>query len=101
MIKDYNILIQYHQGKAIVGADALSRKSTINLECLVASQLPLFTELERAKIEVMAPDTNMRLTTMIAQSVLIEVMRQQQLEDPYLWKIYEEMEVNLKPDFTL
>ncbi|GFY95411.1 hypothetical protein Acr_10g0007960 [Actinidia rufa] len=101
LIKDYDILIQYHPGKANVVADALSRKSTANLACLVTSQRPLFIELERGKIEVVAPDTNMILTTMIAQPTLIEVVKQRYLEDPYLWKIYEEMEVNLKPDFTL
>ena len=37
----------------------------------------------------------MMLTNMIAQLIFIEVITQQQLEDPYLWKIYEEMEVNL------
>ena len=43
----------------------------------------------------------MMLTTMIAQPALIEIVRQRQLEDPYLWKIYEEMEINSKLDFTL
>ena len=45
--------------------------------------------------------TNMILATMIAKPTLIELVKQQQPEDPYLWKIYEEMEVNTKPDFTL
>ena len=101
MIKDYDIIIQYHPGKANVVADALSRKSTANLACLVTSQQPLFIKLERAKNELVASDTNMILTTMITQLALIEVIKQRQSEDPYLWKIYEEMEVNLKTDFTL
>ena len=100
LIKDYDILIQYHSGKANVVADALSQKSTTNLACLVTSQRPLFIELERAKIEIVAPDTNMMLTTMIAQFALIEVVKKLQLEELYLWKIYEEMKVNSKPDFT-
>ena len=78
LIKDYDILIHYHSGKANVVVDALSRKSTANLACLITSQRPLFIKLERAKIEVVAPDTNMILTTMIAQSVLIGVVKQQQ-----------------------
>ncbi|GFY97645.1 hypothetical protein Acr_12g0001860 [Actinidia rufa] len=101
LIKDYDILIQYHPGKANVVADALSRKSTVNLACLVTSQVPLLDELERAEIEVVAPDTNTMLTTMIAQPTLIEIVKQRQPEDPYLWKVYEEMLVNPKPDFTL
>ncbi|GFS42479.1 hypothetical protein Acr_00g0080050 [Actinidia rufa] len=62
---------------------------------------PLLDELERAEIEVVAPDTNTMLTTMIAQPTLIEIVKQRQPEDPYLWKVYEEMLVNPKPDFTL
>ncbi|GFZ12689.1 hypothetical protein Acr_23g0010740 [Actinidia rufa] len=73
----------------------------VNLVCLVTSQTPLFVELERAEIEVIAPNTNMMLTTMIAQPTLMEIVKQRQLEDPYLWKVYEEMLVNPKPDFTL
>ncbi|GFS42569.1 hypothetical protein Acr_00g0080620 [Actinidia rufa] len=101
LIKDYDVLIQYHPGKANVVADALSRKSTVNLACLVTSQVPLLDELERAEIEVVAPDTNTMLTTMIAQPTLIEIVKQRQPEDPYLWKVYEEMLVNPKLDFTL
>ncbi|GFS41553.1 hypothetical protein Acr_00g0075070 [Actinidia rufa] len=56
---------------------------------------------ERAEIEVVAPDTNTMLTTMIAQPTLIEIVKRRQPEDPYLWKVYEEMLVNPKPDFTL
>ncbi|GFZ15866.1 hypothetical protein Acr_25g0002750 [Actinidia rufa] len=92
---------KYHPRKANVVADALSRKSTVNLAYLVTSQVPLLDELERAEIEVVAPDTNTMLTTMIAQPTLIEIVKQRQPEDPYLWKVYEEMLVNPKPDFTL
>ena len=101
LIKDYDILIQYHPGKANVVVDALSQKSTVNLACLVTLQLPFFIKLKRAGIEVVAPDTNMTLTTMIAQPMLIKVVKQRQSEDPYLWKIYEEMQINLKLDFNL
>ena len=74
---------------------------TVNLACLVTSQTPLFVELEKAEIEVVALYTNAMLTTMIAQPTLIEIVKQRQPEDPYLWKVYEEMLVNSKPDFTL
>ena len=101
LIKDYDILIQYHLSKANVVADALSQKSIANLACLVTSQRPLFIELGRAKIEVVAHDTNMMLTMMIAQQTLIEVVKQWQPKNPYLWKIYKEIEANPKLDFIL
>ncbi|GFS36766.1 hypothetical protein Acr_00g0047920 [Actinidia rufa] len=101
LIKDYDILIQSHPGKTNVVADALSRKSTVNLARLITLQTPLFIELERTEIEMVAPDTNTMLTTMIAQPTLIEIVKRRQPEDPYLWKVYEEMLVNPKLDFTL
>ena len=61
----------------------------------------MFIELEREEIEFDAPDTNMILTTMITQLALIEVLKQRQPKDSYLWEIYEEIEVNPKLDFTL
>ena len=100
LIKDYDVLIQYQSGKTNVVADALSRKSTVNLACLVTLQMPLFVELERAEIEVVVPDTSMMFTTMIAQLTLMEIVKQRQSEDLYLWKVYEEMLVNSKLDFT-
>ena len=57
--------------------------------------------MERMEIEVVALGTNMMLTAMIAQPTLIEVVKQRQSKDPYLWKIYEELGTNPKPDFTL
>lgn len=75
LIKDYDILIQYHPGKANVVVGTLSQKLTVNLACLVPSQIPLFVELEKAEIEVVAPDTNAMLMTMIAQPTLIEVVK--------------------------
>ena len=50
---------------------------------------------------MVAPYTNAMFTTMIAQLTLIEIVKQWQPKDMYLWKVYEEMLVNPKLDFTL
>ena len=45
MIKDYDCEINYHPSKANVVADALSRKSTVELAALGISQPQLIKEL--------------------------------------------------------
>ena len=45
LIKDYDCEINYHPGKANVEADALSRKSTVELVALGISQPQLIKEL--------------------------------------------------------
>ena len=67
LIKDYDILIHYHSGKANVVAYTLSQKSTANLAHLITSQRPLFIELERAQIKVVVLGTNTMLAIVIAQ----------------------------------
>lgn len=61
----------------------------------------MLADLERSGIEIVAPGMNMMLATVIAQPTLIEVVKQRQPEDLYLWKVYEEWETKPKPDFTL
>jgi hypothetical protein len=51
LIKDYELEIHYHPGKANVVADALSRKSQVNL--MVARLMPyeLAKEFDRLSLE--------------------------------------------------
>ena len=54
MIKDYDLSVQYHPGKANVVADALSRKAC-SLNAMLKDKLPaLYDELESFGLELVA-----------------------------------------------
>ena len=52
LIKDYDLTMQYHPGKANVVADALSRKSEGSLATIITHQVRLMRELEKMQLEV-------------------------------------------------
>ena len=52
LMKDYDLDIQYHAGKANVVADALSRKSQMNLATVVTSEARLIEEMRLMSLHV-------------------------------------------------
>lgn len=52
LMKDYDLDIQYHAGKANVVADALSRKSQVNLATVIASEARLIEEMRLMNLYV-------------------------------------------------
>ena len=56
LMKDYDITIQYHPGKANVVADALSQKSGGTVATLITRQTRILRDLEEMQIEVRVID---------------------------------------------
>jgi hypothetical protein len=97
LIKDYDMEIHYHPGKANVVADALSRKSYVN--AIMVSQMPqeLCKEFERLNLGFIAHTEGI---TIEVEPTLDQDIRKGQLEDPKIQEIREMIEASKAPDFT-
>jgi hypothetical protein len=89
LIKDYDLDIQYHPGKANLVADALSRKGQANLA--LAFQLPeeLMKEFEKINLGMVA---HIEGVTLEVESTLEQQIREGQLEDVEIREIRETIE---------
>ena len=64
LIKDYDLEILYHPGKANVVADALSRKNQVSSVPVITSQNEILEDLRRLDIEVMVGGVKKHLASL-------------------------------------
>jgi hypothetical protein len=78
LIKDYDLRINYHPGKANVVADALSRRSHVSQ--LVVNNIPfeLCEEFDKLNLKIVA---NTEATEMEVGSNLLQEIQKDQVED--------------------
>jgi hypothetical protein len=101
LIKDYDCEINYHPGKANVVADALSRKSTVELAALGISQSQLIKELTRMDLEVVGKGMPVHLANLMVQSELLARIKAAQFEDPKCAKIKQLLAEGKAKEFCL
>ena len=87
LIKDYECTIEYHPGKAIVVAHALSRKSTGSISHLKVVYLPRLVELRSLGVRLELTDNGALLTTFYVHPILIDRIRELQTQDPTVIKL--------------
>jgi hypothetical protein len=96
LIKDYDLEVHYHPGKANVVADALSRKSYAN-----GLQLTFIPAELRAKIEYLNLGFVNNVVELAIEPTLEQDIRKGQLEDEKLKEIAENVVVGKAPCFRL
>jgi hypothetical protein len=97
LIKDYDLSLQYHPGKANVVADALIRKAYIN--CLSTDDLPedLCRGLRDVRLEVVPTGF---LTLLVVQPKLIDRIREAQKRDKEINSIRDALKEGKANDFS-
>jgi hypothetical protein len=88
LIKDYDLEVHYHPGKANVVADALSRKAHCNHLELEPVSDPLFEEMRRLNLEVVQQGSLYALT---AESNLYDRIVTTQRNDEYIQTIKQKL----------
>ncbi|XP_073313472.1 uncharacterized protein [Primulina huaijiensis] len=82
LVKDYDCTISYHPRKANVVADALSRKSGLQLGSII--QKPLLLDLQRSEIALVEEGTIARLSALAIRPTLIDKIKHEQQLDTLL-----------------
>jgi hypothetical protein len=97
LIKDYDLSLQYHPGKANVVADALSRKAYVN--CLSIEVLPedLCEVLRDLNLEVVPEGF---VASLVVQPTLMDKIRHAQKGDKEIEKIREDMKKDKAKSFS-
>jgi len=94
LIKDYDLEIHYHPGKANVVADVLSRKSYVNATMACEMPQELYQEFEKLNLGFVSHTEGIIIE---AEPTLEQEIRKGQLEDV---KIKESIEAGKASDFT-
>jgi hypothetical protein len=97
LIKDYDLRINYHPGKANVVADALSRRSHVSQ--LVVNNIPfeLCEEFDKLNLKIVA---NTEATEMEVGSNLLQEIQKDQVEDEKIQEIKCNIKEEKSPGFS-
>ena len=86
LIKDYELIIEYHPRKANVVTDALSRKSSTTLAHIRTAYVPLLIDMKALRINLDYDSHGVLLANFAIRPSLVEQIRGKQMQDEKLVK---------------
>jgi hypothetical protein len=97
LIKDYNLGINYHLGKANVAADALSCRSHVSQLVVDSMPLELCEEFDKLNLRIVA---NIEAMEMEVHSNLLQEIWKGQVEDEKIQEIKRNIKEEKSPGFS-
>ena len=101
LIKNYDLIIGYHPGKANVVVDALSRGPAGGLAASLTVSRQILCDLERSEIELWWHQPGVRLSAISVQPTLLDRIRTSQGTDSELCQIRDRVIAGTAVDFQI
>ena len=86
LIKDYDLVIDYHLGKTNVVANALSQKSSVTLVHICIAYAPLLLDLKTLGVSLDCDYNGALMTSFVVRPTLIDQIRGKLMQDDELVK---------------
>ena len=100
LVKDYDIEILYHPGKANVVADALNRKE-VHTSAMITKQERIQDEMKKAGIDVVIRGGTAQITQMTMQPTLGKRIIDAQRSDEHLGKLWNQTEIERPVGYSI
>ena len=102
LIKDYELIVEYHTGKANVVAATLSQKSFVTLAHIRTTYMPLLLDMKALRINLDYESHGTLLANFVVRPSLVEQIRGKQMQDEKLVKeVQKIMDGEINENFNI
>ncbi|WRX18517.1 Reverse transcriptase domain - like 10 [Theobroma cacao] len=101
LIKDYDLVINYHPGKANVVADTLSHKSSSSLASLWNSYFSILLEMKSLGIQLSNDEDGTLFTSFVVRPSLLNQIKELQKSDDELKRVVQKLRDGETNEFRL